>query len=123
MDIACGDKGMNSGACRFPNGAPSLVDIILGGSGKARNLNIATLLAMVRTESKSPGDEAGKPASITSTPNLSSCLAILSFSALFMLAPGDCSPSLNVVSKNITRSSIDASPYNEIQVKMNKNFF
>jgi hypothetical protein len=34
-----------------------------------------------------------------STPNRASCFATMIFSSTFMLAPGDCSPSRNVVSK------------------------
>ena len=41
----------------------------------------------------------GKPASITSTFIRSNCWAITSFSSVFIDAPGDCSPSRNVVSK------------------------
>src|SRR5438105_4580696 len=47
----------------------------------------------------------GKPASITSTPRSFSACATWSFSARFMLAPGDCSPSLSVVSKMINLSA------------------
>ena len=61
------------------------------------------------TASKSPGLEAANPASITSTPRFSSCLASLFFSLMFMLHPGDCSPSLSVVSKNLI---IVISPFN-----------
>ena len=43
--------------------------------------------------------EIGKPASMTSTFMRMSCRAITSFSSVFMLAPGDCSPSRSVVSK------------------------
>ena len=53
------------------------------------------------TASKSPDDDAGKPASITSTPSLSSCSARRIFSSVVILKPGHCSPSLKVVSKNI----------------------
>jgi hypothetical protein len=52
-----------------------------------------------RTASKSPGEAMGKPASITSTPKSTSAWATSSFSARFILAPGDCSPSRSVVSK------------------------
>ena len=62
-----------------------------------------TLAAMARTASKSPIDAMGNPASMTSTPIAASARAISSFSAIFMLAPGDCSPSRNVVSKIRTR--------------------
>ena len=62
-----------------------------------------TLRAMACTDSKSPGEAAGKPASMTSTRSSSSAAATLSFSARFMLAPGACSPSRSVVSKMVTR--------------------
>ncbi len=55
--------------------------------------------AICRTEAKSPSEATGKPASMISTPIFSSWRAIRSFSSGFMLAPGDCSPSLSVVSK------------------------
>jgi hypothetical protein len=51
------------------------------------------------TPSKSPGEDAAKPASITSTPSCSSTPAISAFSAGRSAMPGDCSPSLSVVSK------------------------
>src|SRR5574343_902245 len=53
-------------------------------------------------ESKSPGEAAAKPASITSTRIFSSCRATRIFSSLVIDAPGLCSPSRRVVSK-ITR--------------------
>ena len=59
----------------------------------------STLSATSLTASKSPGDAAGKPASMTSTFILASCAAICSFSSVFRLIPGACSPSLRVVSK------------------------
>ena len=58
-----------------------------------------TARAISRTDSKSPGEAMGKPASITSTPNSTRAWAISIFSARFMLQPGDCSPSRSVVSK------------------------
>ena len=63
-----------------------------------------TSLAISLTASKSPGELMGKPASITSTPSFSSCLAICSFSWMFNAPPAPCSPSRNVVSKIITLS-------------------
>jgi len=45
------------------------------------------------------GLEMGKPASITSTFMRTSWRAMKSFSSVFMLAPGDCSPSHRVASK------------------------
>ena len=60
-----------------------------------------TAPAMVLTDSKSPGDEMAKPASITSTLIFSRQRATSIFSLRFMEQPGDCSPSRRVVS-NIT---------------------
>jgi len=67
----------------------------------------ATWRAMACTASKSPGEAIGKPASMMSTPRSLSARATSSFSARFMLAPGDCSPSRSVVSKMIRRSLAD----------------
>src|SRR4051794_19509105 len=64
----------------------------------------STSRAIVRTASKSPGEAAGKPASITSTPRRASWCAISSFSPGLSEMPGDCSPSRRVVSKMMTRS-------------------
>src|SRR5262249_21581662 len=63
----------------------------------------ATSVAMARTASKSPTEAIGNPASMMSTPRAAKARAISSFSAMFMLAPGDCSPSRRVVSKIRTR--------------------
>src|SRR5215469_6000313 len=48
----------------------------------------------------------GNPASMISTLKRSICRAMRTFSAAFMLQPGDCSPSRKVVSKMITRSRV-----------------
>jgi hypothetical protein len=66
------------------------------------------LFATRHTASKSPLEATGKPASIISTPSLSICLASSSFSFGSRLAPGDCSPSLKVVSKIIIFSGFKA---------------
>ena len=58
-----------------------------------------TRSAISLTASKSPGDAAGKPASMMSTPSSTSASAISSFSSTVIVAPGDCSPSRRVVSK------------------------
>src|SRR5215212_1158030 len=55
--------------------------------------------ATVATPSKSPGEEAGNPASTTSTPSRSRTTATSAFSSGRSAIPGDCSPSLSVVSK------------------------
>ena len=70
----------------------------------------STLREISWTASKSPGEVIGKPASITSTPRRASCWAISTFSAVFSEMPGDCSPSLRVVSKMWTRLASDAGP-------------
>src|SRR6478735_4200042 len=63
-----------------------------------------TAAATAFTASKSPLDEAGKPASITSTFMRSRARAMRSFSSRVMEAPGLCSPSRMVVSKMIKLS-------------------
>src|SRR5512132_1757727 len=65
--------------------------------------------AMSRTASKSPFDDAGKPASITSTRSRSSWRAIRVFSSRVIDAPGLCSPSRSVVSKMISGSDMGSS--------------
>ena len=54
------------------------------------------------TDSKSPGEEIAKPASMISTFIRSRHFAISIFSLRFMLHPGDCSPSRRVVSNILT---------------------
>ena len=58
-----------------------------------------TSVAIALTASKSSGEAIGNPASMMSTRSLASWCAISSFSALFKVAPGACSPSRSVVSK------------------------
>ena len=67
-------------------------------------------LAMRWTASKSPGEAAGKPASITSTLRRTSWRATSSFSAAVRPAPGACSPSRSVVSKTRTRPGATSGP-------------
>src|SRR6202165_581171 len=65
---------------------------------------VRTSCATLRTASRSPREEMGNPASITSTPNAASWCAMRIFSAVFIEKPGDCSPSRRVVSKMRTTS-------------------
>src|SRR5579863_3927073 len=58
-----------------------------------------TWRAISLTAARSPGDAAGKPASIMSTLRRTSFSATWSFSSVVIVAPGDCSPSRKVVSK------------------------
>ncbi len=62
-----------------------------------------TSAAMRDTDSKSPSEVIGNPASITSTFSLASWWATSSFSSTESEIPGDCSPSRKVVSKISTR--------------------
>src|ERR1700741_1919739 len=62
--------------------------------------------AIVWIASKSPFELAAKPASMTSTFMRSSCFAMRIFSSFVIDAPGDCSPSRNVVSKMISLSDM-----------------
>ncbi len=64
-------------------------------------------LAISCTAAKSPSEAMGKPASMMSTPMVSSSSATSSFSSCVMVAPGHCSPSRKVVSKMTTRSFSD----------------
>ena len=70
----------------------------------------STSRAIASTASASPGEVIGKPASITSTPSRASWCAISTFSWVFSEMPGDCSPSLSVVSKMWTRSCSGTDP-------------
>ena len=84
---------------------PGAVDVACRCTGPGRRRSSrSTSVAMARTASKSPGEAIGNPASMMSTPSAASARATSSFSARFMLAPGDCSPSRSVVSKIRTRS-------------------
>ena len=66
---------------------------------------------IARIASKSPGEAAAKPASMTSTRRRSSWRAMRTFSSFVIEAPGDCSPSRKVVSKIIRRfESVMAAP-------------
>src|SRR3979411_1656196 len=67
-----------------------------------------TSRATALTDSQSPREAAGNPASITSTPSSASERATRSFSGWVMLQPGDCSPSRSVGSKISTRSGLGA---------------
>ena len=71
---------------------------------------VVKVLAIASTDLKLPVLEAGKPASSTSTPHFSSCLAIFNLSSKLKLTPGVCSPSLSVVSKIWICSSIKNTP-------------
>ena len=57
-----------------------------------------TSRAIWEIASRSPGEVAGKPASMMSTFSLASWRAISTFSSMVKAMPADCSPSRSVVS-------------------------
>src|SRR5664280_1515643 len=74
----------------------------------AATMGRRTSRAMARTELKSSSEAIGKPASITSTPRVSSFRARRTFSASHIEKPGACSPSRSVVSKIVMRAGAAA---------------
>ena len=85
-----------------------LREVSTGILGKCSGLplaivSISSLLANQATTAwRSSREEAGNPALMMSTPRRASWRAATSFSALLIVAPGDCSPSRSVVSKMCT---------------------
>ena len=77
---------------------------VVGARERADGRALDRLRRSPCTASKSPFDDAAKPASITSTFRRSSWRAMRSFSSFVIEAPGDCSPSRKVVSKMIRLS-------------------
>ncbi len=71
----------------------------------------STSEATALTASKSSFEAIGNPASMMSTPSLASWWAISSFSPLFKVAPGACSPSRNVVSKILMCLLLTSDPH------------
>ena len=106
VDVRRRDERVDPGMGRPGHRLPGAVDI--GGirPGERRDLAARISRAICRTDAKSPSEATGKPASMISTPIFSSWRAIRSFSSGFMLAPGDCSPSLSVVSNIKTLSPV-----------------
>ena len=104
MDGTGGQEDVDALLRRVLQGFPAAIDVGVVAAGEAADGRAReSRAAMARTASKSPGEAIGKPASMMSTPRSRSARAISSFSARFMLAPGDCSPSRSVVSKMTTR--------------------
>ncbi len=88
-------------------GSKALADFSMSPSWQRASEQMVTprmAWAISRTDSKSPGEAAAKPASMMSTRISRSARATLSFSRNVMLQPGACSPSRKVVSKMRTRS-------------------
>ena len=90
--------------CRCGRSATPIASTARCGSPSVQRARAATATPRVSsairlTASKSPGEAAGKPASMTSTLRRTSWRATSSFSAAVRPAPGACSPSRRVVSK------------------------
>mmetsp|Transcript_13773 Transcript_13773/g.51560 ORF Transcript_13773/g.51560 Transcript_13773/m.51560 type:complete len:236 (-) Transcript_13773:332-1039(-) len=81
----------------FARDSPQMTGTYPSGNG-----SFPTILAICRTASRSSGLAIGKPASMISTPSFARFRAMSSFSLEVRVAPGDCSPSRNVVSNTRT---------------------
>ena len=95
------DEDVDARASRARHRLDRRVDVLAARAGKRGDGRTVDDRATSRTPSKSPGEDAGNPASITSTPRRSSCSAISAFSCGCSAMPGDCSPSRKVVSKMV----------------------
>ena len=87
------------GFLAFANAAPATFISFSTDRVSPQTAAFLTILEISSTDLKSPGLETGNPASIISTPNWSSCSAMIYFCSVFSLHPGTCSPSRSVVSK------------------------
>ena len=84
---------------RFVHCAQRRIDVLFRVRDRLSTTGSVTACATRLIDSKSPGDETAKPASMISTLSRSSCRASAIFSSTFIVQPGDCSPSRSVVSK------------------------
>lgn len=115
MTVAGTDTGMDSLMLGILQSLSSTINIFSTARVSAQIVGQVTALEISTTELKSPGLDIGNPASITSTPNCSSCFATWIFSTVFNWHPGTCSPSRRVVSKCIICHSylkFKFTPYN-----------
>ena len=105
VDVAGGDEGVDPRALGVLDRRSRRRRCPASTCARARRSpGPCTSRAMACTESKSPGEVIGKPASMMSTPSRASWCAISTFSCRLSAMPGDCSPSRSVVSKILTRS-------------------
>src|SRR5256885_509374 len=84
-------------ASRIPSQAALMSPVFARASPATATPRVRRAISL--TAMRSPGEAAGKPASIMSTFSRTSCSATCIFSSVVIVAPGDCSPSRNVVSK------------------------
>jgi hypothetical protein len=100
VDRAGGDEGVDAAGRGRLDGLAGAADVVLVGARQRADGGFLDALGDAQwMASKSPGEAAAKPASMTSTRMRSSWRATRSFSSLVMEAPGLCSPSRKVVSK------------------------
>eukprot|EP01043_Picozoa_sp_COSAG02_P014367 COSAG02_NODE_591_length_19862_cov_8.047918_16_plen_174_part_00 len=78
---------------------PQNLPVRQSGSLQRHIIRVEVGVSAVRRLCDDGQDAVPLPASHTSTPKRLSCLAMASFSGVLSVAPGDCSPSLSVVSK------------------------
>ncbi len=112
VQVGGGEEDMDPAARRTPDRLAGQVDVALGAARERGDRPGArTWAAISCTLRKSVSDDAGNPASITSTPSTSSCRASRTFSSTERLLPGACSPSLSVVSKTMTLRVMPVLPW------------
>ena len=100
VDVARRDEHMEMRAMGDLDGLDRPLWVAIAATRERRDGDVLRVSwAIRRTASKSPGEAAGKPASMTSTLSRASWRATSSFSAAVSPAPGACSPSRRVVSK------------------------
>ena len=97
------------------NGFPCPIDVTFSPAACESTNDRATARILSSraacTAWKSPGEAIGKPASMTSTPRFDQSFTRLPvFRRVFMLQPGDCSPSRNVVSKIVIWRDMGGGP-------------
>src|SRR4051794_26968498 len=102
MQVAGGQKNMNAGPVCELDSARRDFNVFLLGPRQGCDARLSDGLSDVEMAAKSPSEAMANPASMISTPKSSSACAMVSFSWVVMLQPGDCSPSRRVVSKNAT---------------------
>jgi hypothetical protein len=107
VDVGCRQEGVDARPPGAAHRLPGGVDVAARRAGQAADDGLA--VADLRRDGLSPaarssGEAAGKPASITSTPEADQRARHLQLLGRGHDAPGDCSPSRRVVSKIRTRS-------------------
>src|SRR5438093_13486073 len=97
---------MNARALRRAERLGRLFDVLRPGARERRDDRPAHAQRNLVHGLGSAGDAMGNPASMMSTPSVSSAWAMASFAGTSIEKPGACSPSRNVVSKTVTRAGV-----------------